>query len=63
MKDWMNKPMTWGSYWKLAGICSVIGLAITGVSYAVLFKDEIMRWVKNIGKKHYVSNKTEIEAK
>lgn len=44
MKKFFNKPITWGGYFKLAGIFSLIGLLITAVSYLVLFWDYLEEW-------------------
>lgn len=36
--NWMDKPVTWGGYLKLCGICTVIGTAISGV-YCILLME------------------------
>ena len=47
MKEWMTTPITWGTYLKFGGICSLIGLAISGITYAIIFKDDIKKWLKS----------------
>ena len=39
MKDFMNKPITWGAYFKLAGASVLISGIITGVSMYKMYKD------------------------
>ena len=37
MKNFMSKPITWGGYFKLCGICALISGVFTGL-YAYLIK-------------------------
>ncbi len=30
--EWMNKPITWGGYFKLTGICAVAGAIFSVIS-------------------------------
>lgn len=42
IKKFMNDPITWGAYLKLAGACTVLGTVLTAVSLAyAYYKDEI----------------------
>lgn len=36
IKNFMNKPITWGGYFKLSGICALVGAIISGASIALL---------------------------
>lgn len=38
MKEFMNKPITWGAYFKLAGVCTLISMAFTGASLYKIYK-------------------------
>lgn len=44
MKKFFNKPMTWGGYFKFAGVMSLISILIMAVSYAALFWGQIEEW-------------------
>lgn len=32
MKNFMNKPITWGAYFKLCGVSALFSAVVTGVS-------------------------------
>lgn len=34
--NWMDTPVTWGVYFKLAGICAVIGTVISAMSCVIM---------------------------
>ena len=36
IKNFMNKPITWGGYFKLSGISALVGAIISGASIALL---------------------------
>lgn len=36
--NWLDKPVTWGAFLKLSGICTAIGAAISGVCCALLME-------------------------
>lgn len=36
--NWMDKPVTWGTYLKLTGICALIGTAISVISSVMLME-------------------------
>lgn len=44
MKNFLSKPITWGGYFKVAGICAVIGVIICAVQTAYLWRDELTEW-------------------
>lgn len=41
IKKFMNDPITWGAYLKLAGACTVLGTVLAAVSLIYVYKDEI----------------------
>lgn len=48
MKNWLNKPMTWGSYLKFGAICSLIGIAISAATMIITFTnviDNFKTWI------------------
>lgn len=47
----MNKPITWGGYFKFAGICTAISLVITAIEITVIFWDEVSRFLHNTKEK------------
>ena len=38
MKNFMNKPITWGSYMKLCGVSMLFGMATTAYTWYKLYK-------------------------
>lgn len=36
--NWMDRPVTWRGYFKLAGVCTVIGTVISVVWYIMLME-------------------------
>lgn len=44
MKNFMAKPVTWGGYFKLSGICALISAIIIGAGYVYAFWDNIVEW-------------------
>lgn len=38
MKEFMNKPITWGAYFKLAGASVLLSMVCTGVSLYKIYK-------------------------
>ena len=36
IKNFMNKPITWGGYFKLSGIWALVGAIISGASITLL---------------------------
>lgn len=36
--NWMDKPVTWGAYLKLSGVCALIGTAISVASCIMLME-------------------------
>lgn len=53
MKNWLNKPITWGSYLKFGGICSLVGIAITAAIWVVTFTNMIDNFKTWIDKSMY----------
>ena len=56
--EWTKKPITWGGYFKFAGIMTLIGVLITGATYVVIFWDNILEFcddkldkIKNLRKR------------
>lgn len=50
MKNWMNKPITWGGYMKLTGVCLLIGIAIDAIYIVATFTnvfDSLVEWIKS----------------
>lgn len=45
--NWMDKPVTWGAYFKLAGICTIIGSTIAGIGYILLIDPIWWKTVKS----------------
>ena len=42
--EWTKKPITWGSCFKIAGICTAISVLITGITYVVIFWDKVLEF-------------------
>ncbi len=49
--EWMDKPVTWGGYLKLAGICTAIGTAIGAVYCVVLMEPAWWKATKSFVKR------------
>ncbi len=45
--NWMDKPVTWGGYFKLCGICTVIGTIIAAVEVVVFMEPAWWKATKN----------------
>lgn len=53
--NWMDEPITWGGYFKLSGICAVVGMIIAAIELIVFMepawwiatKDFVRRLSKN----------------
>ena len=41
MKNWLDNPITWRNYFKMAGICTVIGMVISGIGMCYAYWDTI----------------------
>lgn len=51
VKNYMDKPVTWGGYWKLCGIASAVSMLVTAAYYIALFRGDAIREL--ISNKHY----------
>lgn len=49
--DWMDKPVTWRGYFKLSGICTVIGTAISAAFFIVLMEPAWWKVTKDFVKR------------
>ncbi len=45
--NWMDKPVTWGGYFKLCGICTMIGTIIAAVEVVVFMEPAWWKVTKN----------------
>lgn len=45
--NWMDKPVTWGGYFKLCGICAVVGTAIAAIELIVFMEPAWWKATKN----------------
>ena len=45
--NWMDKPVTWGGYFKLCGICTVVGTAIAAIELIVFMEPAWRKATKN----------------
>lgn len=43
----MDKPVTWGGYFKLCGICAVVGTAIAAIELVVFMEPAWWKATKN----------------
>lgn len=43
----MDKPVTWGGYFKLCGICTVVGMAIAAIELIVFMEPAWWKATKN----------------
>ena len=41
IKEWWNKPITWGGYIKMSGICTLISLLFSAVFWLIMFPPKI----------------------
>ena len=41
MKNWLDNPITWRNYFKMAGVCTVIGMVISGIGICYAYWDTI----------------------
>ena len=48
--EWTKKPITWGAYLKLSGVCGVLGALLYTISYVLIFRRDIVKKVRNIWK-------------
>ena len=46
--NWMDKPVTWGGYFKLCGICTVIGTIIAAIEVVVFMEPAWWKATKNV---------------
>lgn len=49
--DWMDKPVTWGAYFKFAGICTVIGAVIGAIECVLWMEPAWWQATKNFAKR------------
>lgn len=47
-QSWLDKPITWRSYFRLGGIITLVYLMVCGVWTAVTFGEEISEWIRNV---------------
>lgn len=59
IKNFMEKPVTWGAYLKLCGIASGLVIAITG-AYIAYIEWENRKFVREIRKENELESKDEI---
>ena len=45
--NWMDKPVTCGTYFKLCGICTVVGTAIAAIELIVFMEPAWWKATKN----------------
>jgi len=45
--EWTKKPITWGGYFKFAGVMTLISVLITGATYVFYFWDEVSTFFTN----------------
>lgn len=45
---WLDKSITWRTYFKVAGISMALGVVVTGVWFCVQFWDDISRKIDMI---------------
>ena len=45
--NWMDKPVTWGGYFKLCSICTVVGTAIAAIELIVFMEPAWWKATKN----------------
>ena len=57
--DMMSKPVTWGGYWKLCGLLSIIYLIVYGVIAIAAFRDEITEWLDGVRERFGRKNRNE----
>lgn len=57
VSNFMNKPITWGGYFKLTGICTAISVVIVAVECVVIFWDEVCEFMNNVKSKLNVFNR------
>lgn len=41
IKEWWNKPITWGGYMKFAGWSTLVSLILTIISWLIIFPPKI----------------------
>lgn len=51
INEWSKKPITWGGYAKLCGICWLISVLFYGGIIVYSYFDELKARVESIGKK------------
>ena len=51
LTKWLNKPVTWGGYAKMVGICYVIGILFAGITWIVYYQPKWYRKFKNLKSK------------
>ena len=46
MKEFMNKPITWGGYFKLCGVCTLLSMGFSALYYWMITKmiTKTSRW-------------------
>lgn len=49
--NWMDKPVTWGGFFKLSAIATVVGTAIAAVEVIVLMEPAWWKVAKNFVKR------------
>lgn len=59
INDVMSKPVTWGGYWKLCGVCAVVCEIIYGAILIAMFRDEITEWFDRIKERFCRKNRNE----
>ena len=45
--NWMDKPITWGAFLALSGICTVVGTAIAAIELVVFMEPAWWKATKN----------------
>lgn len=54
IKEFMNKPMTWGGYAKFTVITCAISMIATVGTYGFIFRDQIVDMFDDINEKFHV---------
>lgn len=48
MKNFMDKPVTWGGYFKLCGVSMALSMVITAASWGYIYREEIGEKIKDL---------------
>ena len=59
INDVMSRPVTWGGYWKLCGVLTVIYIIVYGVIAIAAFRDEITEWFDGVKERFGWKNRNE----